>query len=169
MTIAVPNTPDATGHPIGGEASSGGLGTRRASRRGAIAGVLLVIGMVLTACGSSDAATNAADIDRLRASVGVGQLTRVAALDTKAQAQADRMASRGRIYHSTSLESGVPAGWSSIGENVASAGTIQEAQVALEASPTHYANLVDAGYTEVGIGVATRNGVVYLVQVFVGR
>lgn len=139
------------------------------TRRGAIAGVLLVIGMVLTACGSNDAATNAADIDRLRASVGVPSLTRVAALDTKAQAQADRMASRGRIYHSTSLASGVPAGWTSIGENVASAASIQQAQTALEASPSHYANLVDTRFDEVGIGVATRNGVVYVVQVFVGH
>ncbi|MEX0846182.1 MAG: CAP domain-containing protein, partial [Ilumatobacteraceae bacterium] len=139
------------------------------TRQGAVVGVLLVIGMLLTACGSTDAATNASDIDRIRASVGVGQLTRVAELDTKAQAQADRMARRARIFHSTSLTTRISPGWNSVGENVASAGSIQQAQVALEASPAHYANLANSGYTEVGIGVANRNGVVYLVQIFVGR
>ena len=166
MTITMSNKISDTAVPTDPAA----MPTRSArTRRGAIAGVLLVIGMVLTACGSNDSATNASDIDRLRASVGVPSLTRVAALDTKAQAQADRMASRGRIYHSTNLASGVPAGWTSIGENVASAGSIQQAQTALEASPSHYANLVDTRFNDVGIGVATRNGVVYVVQVFVGR
>ena len=97
------------------------------------------------------------------------QLGRSGELNNKAQAQADRMANRGRIYHSTNLAAGVSPGWQLIGENVAVAGSIEQAQSALEASPGHLANMLNGGFTEVGIGVTNSNGRVYVVQVFVGR
>ena len=60
-------------------------------------------------------------------------------------------------------------GWRVIGENVAVAGSIEQAQSALEQSPGHLANMVNAKFTEVGIGVTVSKGRVYVVQVFVGR
>jgi uncharacterized protein YkwD len=129
-----------------------------------------LLGFALISCTSAeDVATNQTAINNLRASVGLPELTRVPELDAKAQAQADRMAKRGGIYHSKNLASGVSDGWSSIGENVAMAGSIADAQAALEASPDHYANMTNAAYNQVGIGVVSNNGVVYVVQVFVSR
>jgi uncharacterized protein YkwD len=132
--------------------------------------VTALLGLALMACTSSEgAATNQNAINSLRASVGLPELVRVAELDAKAEAQADRMAKRGAIYHSKNLAAGVSGGWSSIAENVAMAGSVEQAQAALEASPGHYENMTNPAYNQVGIGVAVLNDVVYVVQVFVGR
>jgi uncharacterized protein YkwD len=79
------------------------------------------------------------------------------------------MAKAGAIYHSKNLASGVSGGWTSIGENVAMAGSVDAAQTALEASPEHYANMTNPVYTQLGIGVVDHDGVTYVVQVFVSR
>lgn len=129
-----------------------------------------LLGLALMSCTSAeDVATNQNSINALRASVGLTELTRSPELDAKAQAQAERMAKRGAIYHSKNLASGVTDGWSSIGENVAMAGSVQDAQAALEASPDHYTNMTSAVFNQMGIGVVNNNGVVYVVQVFVSR
>jgi uncharacterized protein YkwD len=132
--------------------------------------VTALLGFALMACNSTEgAATNQGAINNLRASVGLPELVRVPELDAKAEAQADRMAKRGAIYHSKNLAAGVSGGWSSIGENVAMAGSVEAAQAALEASPSHYENMTNAAYNQVGIGVVISNDVVYVVQVFVSR
>jgi len=129
-----------------------------------------LLGLALMSCTSAEgAATNQNAINNLRASVGVPELVRVPELDAKAEAQADRMAKAGNIYHSKNLAAGVTGGWSSIGENVAMAGSVEDAQAALEASPGHYENMVSGAFNQVGIGVVVRNDVVYVVQVFVSR
>jgi uncharacterized protein YkwD len=142
----------------------------RRSRPVMVVVLTALLGLALISCTSAeDVATNQTAVNTLRASVGLPELTRVPELDAKAQAQADRMAKRGNIYHSKNLASGVTDGWSSIGENVAMAGSVQDAQAALEASPDHYANMTNAASNQVGIGVVSNNGVVYVVQVFVSR
>lgn len=144
--------------------------TRRSRRNrvGLIAGVLAAL-LFLTACNDELEQRDVAMVNELRSSVGVAELSRSAELDAKAQKQADRMANRGKIYHSKSLSSGVSAGWTMIGENVAVAGSIEDAQAALEASSGHYDNMVNPTFTEIGVGIALKNGSVYVVQVFVGR
>ncbi len=131
--------------------------------------LLLSLGVVLTACNDDLENRNLSRINDVRASVGAGGLARAGDLDQKAQVQADKMAKKGRIFHSNSLSSGVNAGWSGIGENVAVAGSIEDAQAALEASAGHYENMTNGSYNEVGIGVSLKNGNVYVVQVFVAR
>jgi len=125
--------------------------------------------MALVACNPQAEDQDFGMINSLRSRNGVAQLGRSAELNAKARAQADRMASRGRIYHSSNLASGVSPGWRVIGENVAVAGSIDEAQAALEQSSGHLANMLNAQFTEVGIGVTASKGRVYVVQVFVGR
>jgi uncharacterized protein YkwD len=143
----------------------------RPRRRASLITLLLALALGVTAvgCTADQANTNTAAINALRATVAAPELVRTPELDRKAQAQADRMARRGYIYHSKNFTSGVPAGWLTIGENVAVAGSIEQAQLALEASPPHYANLTNPAFNQVGIGVAVRNGSVYVVQFFVGR
>ncbi|TPW11430.1 MAG: cysteine-rich secretory family protein [Acidimicrobiaceae bacterium] len=141
----------------------------RRTRPAFVAVLLVALGLALAACSNGDESTVATDINEVRASLGLSELVRVPELDVKAEAQAERMANRGTIFHSNNLASGVSDGWASIGENVALAGSAQDAQIALEASPGHYANMTNPAYTQVGLGVVSRNGVVYVVQVFVGR
>ncbi len=145
--------------------------TGRSRFRGVLAllAVVVGLGMFATACMPDDAGTNFGRVNEVRAGVGLPSLTRSAELDAKAQVQADKMAKRGSIFHSASLSSGVSAGWSQIGENVAVAGTVQDAQAALEASPGHYENMTNGSYTQMGVGVTTRNGRVFVVQVYVAR
>jgi uncharacterized protein YkwD len=145
--------------------------TDRASRRPAAIVVLLMafVGFGLTACMPPAEGTNLTDLNEVRAAVGLPELSRTPELDAKAKAQADRMANRATIFHSSNLASGVTEGWSSIGENVALAGSVDDAQRALEASPGHYANMVNPAFNQVGIGVTVRSGVTYVVQIFVSR
>ena len=131
--------------------------------------LLALVGLALTACNTAAESDNLVDLNEVRAAVGLPELTRTPELDAKAKAQADRMAKRGTIFHSSNLASGVTEGWMSIGENVALAGSVPEAQVALEASPGHYANMVNPVFNQVGIGVTVRNGITYVVQIFVSR
>jgi uncharacterized protein YkwD len=139
-------------------------------RRPAILMMMLVVaGLAVSACTPASEATNLTDLNKVRAAVGLGELVRSPELDAKARAQAERMANQGTIFHSENLAAGVSAGWQSIGENVALAGSVEEAQRALEASPGHYANMVNPIFNQVGIGVTVRNGVTYVVQVFVSR
>lgn len=141
----------------------------RTARTVGFAAVALALTMLLSACSPELADRDFAMVNELRASVGVGQLSRSGELNTKAQKQADRMANAGTIFHSKSLSSGVSSGWRNIGENVAMAGSVEDAQQALVNSSGHYANMTNGVYTEMGVGVTVRNGTVYLVQVFVAR
>jgi uncharacterized protein YkwD len=85
----------------------------------------------------------------------------------KAVAWSEHMAEEGRLSHSV-LREGVPAGWRILGENVAYAGSVEQAMAALEASPPHLANLLNPAFKSIAIGVVERDGVVWVTEVFVG-
>ena len=85
----------------------------------------------------------------------------------KAVAWSNRMADEGRLSHSK-LSDGIPAGWSRLGENVAYAGSVEQALNALEASAPHLANMVNPAFSSVAIGVVERDGRVWVTQVFIG-
>jgi uncharacterized protein YkwD len=133
---------------------------------------VIAAGVVLfTACGAPNpsAANDAVMVNRLRAAHAMRTLPRSLELDQKAQAQAQRMANAGTIFHSTSLTSGVSPGWQMIGENVAVASSIPTAEAALEASPPHRENLLNPYYTEMGIGAVQKGSATFVCQVFVQR
>lgn len=160
---------DDTNRGITSDAATAITAAGRRPRPAILMMLLAVVGIALSACGPTPEGTNLADLNKVRAAVGLGELVRTPELDAKAKAQADRMASQGTIFHSENLASGVSAGWQAIGENVALAGSVADAQRALEASPGHYANMVNPGFNQVGIGVTVSNGITYVVQVFVSR
>lgn len=93
----------------------------------------------------------------------------MAELDAKAQIQAQRMANEGHISHTDNLAAGVTPGWRLISENVAMSGSVQQAQVDLEGSPQHRANMVNPAFNQGGIAVVSANGAVWVVQELVQR
>jgi uncharacterized protein YkwD len=85
----------------------------------------------------------------------------------KAVAWSNHMADEGQLSHSD-LKAGAPAGWTTLGENVAYAGSVEQAMAALEASPPHLANLLNPAFTSIAIGVVERDGKVWVTEEFIG-
>jgi hypothetical protein len=77
-----------------------------------------------------------------------------------AQQRADEMARSGRLAHTVGL-GGKISGWQRLGENVGRGPTLQEIQTAFMASPSHRENILDPGFTQIGVGV-TSDGKDYL-------
>lgn len=118
--------------------------------------------------GTVDAAAERDFLNRtnaLRASKGLGPLTFNNELIAKARAWSQTQASAGTIFHSN-LASGVTQNWKRLGENVGMGPYVEPIHDALVRSPRHYENLVDPGFTEVGIGVVKQGDVIYVTQVF---
>ncbi len=100
---------------------------------------------------------------------GLAPLRASAALNRAALNQAGYMARAGRMTHTgsggTTVGTRVPqAGyrWSMVGENVAF-GQRNSARVvaAWMASPPHAANILNSRYTQIGVGVVSRHGVLW--------
>jgi hypothetical protein len=83
-----------------------------------------------------------------------------------ARRHAARMAARGSIYHNPNL-AGEVSGWQAVGENVGMGGDVASIHQAFMNSSGHRANILDRGFTEVGMGTATDSqGRLYVTQVF---
>ena len=106
-----------------------------------------------------------------RAEAGLTAPARRDDLDRLALDHAHRMAARREIFHNDDLFT--PAtkqrvGANRIGENVAVNTSIDDAHRRLMASPRHRANLLDPGFTVIGLGVARdRNGRLFVTEVFI--
>ncbi len=112
-----------------------------------------------------------------RAGAGLRALLADSALDKVALAHAEAMARAQTLAHE--LSGTTPAArldaarvaWSKSGENVAHAATEAGAHEALLRSPSHRENLMNAGYTHVGLGIAKdpHGDGVWVCEVFVRR
>ncbi len=109
-----------------------------------------------------------AEINSLRASVGVGGLTRSGDLDARAQAWADVMARDDWLRHSAILGDLVAGSWSAAGENVGYGPSVSSIFGGLRGSSGHYANMVNGAYTHVGVGVVVIDGVMWTAHLFAG-
>ena len=126
-----------------------------------------------TAGSSSVAAQVIALVNDERSRAGVGPLTANSLLTAAASAHAEDMANNGFFSHtgsdgSSSADRATRAGynWSTVGENIAS-GATTAAQV-MEMwmnSSGHRANILNANFTEIGVAVDSRGGLLW-VQVF---
>lgn len=139
---------------------------RRALRRILIPVVALAIVLASGAC-SPQEETAFRSLNGVRNEHGLRWLDWNEGAHAKAVAWSEHMAAEGRLSHST-LSDGVPAGWRTLGENVAYAGTVEQAMAALKASPPHLANMLNPKFTSVAIGVVQRNGLVWVTEVFIG-
>ncbi|MCM3662193.1 CAP domain-containing protein [Georgenia satyanarayanai] len=127
--------------------------------------VLLVI-TCLSAVPASATETDAARFeDRIlqllnadRRDKGLRPVQRATELDSVARSWSGKMAGASRMSHNPSYSKQIPTGWTCAGENVAYGYQTPEAMYrGWYNSPGHYANMFDARFTHIGIGIAYRN------------
>ncbi len=130
-----------------------------------VTSLLLVAGLVLAA--PADAGTAADEqlfvqlINQTRAGAGLPPLAVDSELRGQARSWAASMASTGQLAHAPDISRGISAPWTVLGENVGVHGVqdVRQLYDAFVASPSHYANIVDARYGHVGVGVVvTEDG-----------
>jgi hypothetical protein len=104
-------------------------------------------------------------INELRTSRGLNILIENPELTSASRVWADSMASAGAISHDPNLANSYPD-YELIGENVGMGGSTQSIFVALVNSPGHRRNMLDARFSEVGVGVTVKDDTVYTVHRF---
>ena len=156
---------------------SGGGGAGCASGRRARLAAWLA--MVAALCGALLAASafparaqvpdvEAAFVARIaaeRAAAGRSPLSVADDLVAVARRHSATMAAENRLYHNPALGTQV-VNWLKVGENVGTGGTVDNIHAALMASPTHRDEILGSSFTQVGVGVATANGALWVTQVF---
>ena len=144
----------------------------RSRRRSA--GTLLAIVLLAVAaagCMPADAKTFLDRTNTLRSSVGVRALKENDTLTRKAEEWAQHMASTGRLEHSNLPDGLSSLNWKALGENVGysspTSDTLKTIHNLFVASAPHRANLVNGGFTHMGVGVAKdKAGRVWVAEVF---
>jgi hypothetical protein len=136
--------------------------------------LLTLAGCLLLGCVATSARASTSDeaefvrlINEARAQHGERALATYGDLTTFARHHSEQMAARHSIYHSSNLST--ISGWRSIGENVGSGTSVRSLHDAFMNSPAHRANILYAPYNQVGVGVATSDGKIYVTEIFVVR
>jgi uncharacterized protein YkwD len=143
--------------------------TRRRGAAALLAMVLLAI--ALAGCLPSDSQSFVDRTNSLRQSKGIAPLATNGTLTKKAEDWAQRMASTGRLEHST-LSAGLSSlDWTALGENVGYSSPTSDTYLTIHnafvRSSAHYANLVNRRFTHMGVGVAKdSSGRVWVAEVF---
>lgn len=136
--------------------------------------LLVTVALALMGLGISagaDAGTEAAFLSKINASrsaAGLAPLKMSGSLSSYARGHSGKMADAGEIYHSTSgqLSSAAGSGWTKIGENVGKGPSVDSLHTAFMNSSGHKANIL-GGYDTAGVGVALKDGYIYVTVVFV--
>lgn len=110
-------------------------------------------------------ASFASMINADRRAHGLKPLRVVSDLTLVARSWSGVMARAHDISHNPRLTRQVGA-WRAVGENVGMGGAARQLHLAFMASPAHRANILSTKYTELGIGLASRNGVLYVTEDF---
>ncbi len=109
-------------------------------------------------------------INEDRAEAGLAALATRGDLDDLAADHSTDMAAARRIFHNDALFTGATKqriGAKTVGENVASNSSVDDAHRRLLASPGHRANLLSPSFTRLGLGLVDADGTWYLTEVFV--
>jgi hypothetical protein len=131
----------------------------------ALAGCLLVGLVTAPSAQASDAGSFVSNINASRRAAGLHSLSTSSSLAAVARSWASSMASSGRLAHNPRITSQV-SGWRVLGENVGVGGDPASLHRAFMASAPHRANILSSRYTQVGIGVASGGGRLWVVEVF---
>lgn len=106
-----------------------------------------------------------AALNQERAARGLPKLAVASDLVAVARQHSARMASKNDLYHNPNLGSDV-SGWQKVGENVGRGPSVSTIHDAFMNSAGHRANILDADWTEVGVGVEVVDGRVWVTEVF---
>ena len=107
-------------------------------------------------------------VNQERAAVGLPALSYDSGLASLARAQSGRIAGAGSLFHQD-LSAVLGQGWSTGGENVAYGPSTSWVHSALVNSWSHYANMTNPAFTQLGVGVVvTDDGQVWVAEVFGG-
>jgi len=154
---------------------------RRHIARLAVAVLLAVLSATLVAS-SPSGATTTPDLDPVaaasdlevellaainadRAAAGLPALTPIGDLSRVARQHSGRMADGTDLHHNPDLGDGIRH-WRRVGENVGRSPSIDAVHAAFMASPSHAENILDPGFTEIGIAVDERADALWVTQVF---
>ena len=142
---------------------------RRYQRWAGVLAAVVATGLPLLAATTAEASGGAGEFVSLtnsaRSGHGVSRLAVSGDLASIAQRQAQRMADKGELYHNPKLASEVH-GWQKIGENVGYGPDAAAIHNAFMHSSGHRANILDGAYTQIGVGVVVKHGVVWVSEVF---
>ena len=120
------------------------------------------------AADTGDEAAFVAGINQVRASRRLPALTVNGQLTGVARAWALHMAIMGSLSHNPNLSAQAPGGWMVIAENVGMGPPANSIQAGFASSPPHYANMTNSQVTQVGVGVLSSNGTLWVVEDFWG-
>jgi len=141
------------------------------SRRRRIATCLLISAALVAGTGhTAEAATRPVErrfarmVNETRGTATLSPLRLNSRLSEVARRHSKRMAARGELYHSD-LNRLLGHGISSVGENVAMGGSLQEMLAAFMASPPHAQNILGT-YSRTGVGVYRGAGRLWITQIF---
>lgn len=106
-------------------------------------------------------------INTLRATNGLQPLQVDAGLVAPARRWSKTMADAGDTpFHTRTLGEETPGPWRIVGENVGVGGSVTRLEAAFEASPLHLKNLMEPRFKYVGIGIALRDGRIFVTERF---
>ena len=134
---------------------------------GVVACVLAMTGVALVS-GSAQAASSSSFVSLInssRHSAGLASYVVRSDLTAVAQAQAQRMAASGTLYHNPHLATDVKH-FSWVGENVGYGPSVTALHTAFMNSAGHRANILDHQFTEVGIGLVQVGSTLWVAEVF---
>ena len=145
----------------------------RVAKRRSVGAILAIVVLALAAAGCmpGDARTFLERTNNYRISKGVPVLREHDTLTRKAEDWAQHMAATGRLEHSN-LSSGLSGlAWKSLGENVGYSSPTSDTYKTIHNmfvnSSGHRANLLNKGFTHMGVGVAKdKYGRVWVAEVF---
>lgn len=139
---------------------------RRIWALAACTAALLVAGMAPAGADAVDDEARFVElINADRRADGAGPLVVLPELVDKARRHAQRMVDADKIFHSDDMADGLE-GWKLLGENVGRGGNIDSLHQAFMDSPDHRRNVLDPRFDAVGIGVIWKEGVPYVVELF---
>lgn len=104
-------------------------------------------------------------VNAARAQAGLAALQTDSRLTQLARTHSQSMAEQQTIFHNPNLGSQAPSEWRLLGENVGLGSSVEIVHQALMDSPNHRRN-IEGAFERIGVGVAVRDGSVYVTQVF---
>ena len=131
----------------------------------------MLLAISAAACMPAEERTFLDRTNSLRASQGVPALGEHGTLTDKAERWAQYLAATGQLRHSQLSQGLESLSWRALGENVGvstpTSDTLATLHERLAASAPHRANMLNGGFTHMGVGVATgADGRVWVVEVF---